>query len=896
MSKLQPLLVPYKGCGADLMICKDDTFPNSLAVYWGTAILQRVPRDSDSFVFKFLGAWLFNLRFRIGELEKCFGVTAKTLRRWGGALASGDMHRLHRAFSGPGAQAVLSADQEQYVRVRYRELKATCRNYRITILKDLKRIWGVSPSGECLRRLFREEDELAKTGHCVESVDSSINDRDASSPVDGITDGELLVTESTGDGSGPAGPSLITDDRCQFDAMTDTIPPTNSKFSAQVAFSVSEDESKLEEHEGCKREAPDIEFSSMGKEREHGCASSPSECPCSCNDSPFKKENGLPGPSDRPWGPFLSGPAPQPPEFSHHAGLLILAPWLVETFSPLPALIRQFAAQILLGSVNFERSKLIHYKSLSRIIGELIRTPRHQSIQCRAASEANVEQVVWKANAALLGLARLRIVYFDPHTEEYTGQFQVLKGWCGALHGVARAIHLDFIHTAHGHPCLVRHFDNFEDMRQRFFRCRSAFISLLCPVTSGFIWVIDRGIWSLDVFDQIAALKDFVITWEKNYTKSAWNEPTINRGKFTRWRYRNSRRDRRRYRFYWHEQVWDKLQNGRRFIVRAVHPSGRCIEVSIVTNAIDLLPEQIIWLMFNRWLQENDFAYLGRHFGIGELSGRGSQPYAELIDELDDREVESRAHKKAIGEKGQVKTALGRQLVHLHQLRDVPSVKSVRAEWNALSKRAEEVKHELERLTTEETPCSSLFKRLVDTVDTLKARLSRSRKQHRKIMKRREHEQAVDRLTKELREIEDRLKTIPKTESRVLSLAEDGYVRLNLTNKHLMDAIRVTSRNVFMVPFRIFRACYGNLRDDHVIFRQMTRSSGFIQVRSDRMDVYLMPSLELSAAQHNRVQEFLRICEHRFRHAFQEKCPPIRFHFVRNPAQVIKKLYAQQPP
>ena len=195
MSKLQPLLVPCKGCMADLTVCEDDAFPDSLAVYWGTAVLQRLPRDNDSFVFKLLGGWLFNLKFRISELERCFGVSAKTLRRWGSALVSGDMEQLRRVFAGRGAAALLSADQEQYVRVRYKELKDTCRDYRSKIIEDLKRIWGVSPSGECLRQLFRQEDELEDTVAFDEGVREKTK---------GSDDSSLLVDVVAGDESPPA--------------------------------------------------------------------------------------------------------------------------------------------------------------------------------------------------------------------------------------------------------------------------------------------------------------------------------------------------------------------------------------------------------------------------------------------------------------------------------------------------------------------------------------------------------------------------------------------------------------------------------------------------------------------------------------------------------------------
>jgi hypothetical protein len=31
--------------------------------------------------------------------------------------------------------------------------------------------------------------------------------------------------------------------------------------------------------------------------------------------------------------------------------------------------------------------------------------------------------------------------------------------------------------------------------------------------------------------------------------------------------------------------------------------------------------ERAVWLILNRWLQENDFKYLDRHFGLNQLTG-----------------------------------------------------------------------------------------------------------------------------------------------------------------------------------------------------------------------------------------------------------------------------------
>jgi hypothetical protein len=38
--------------------------------------------------------------------------------------------------------------------------------------------------------------------------------------------------------------------------------------------------------------------------------------------------------------------------------------------------------------------------------------------------------------------------------------------------------------------------------------------------------------------------------------------------------------------------------------------------------------------MFNRWIQENDFKYLNKHFGINQLTSYRSTPYEQHLDEL----------------------------------------------------------------------------------------------------------------------------------------------------------------------------------------------------------------------------------------------------------------------
>lgn len=66
--------------------------------------------------------------------------------------------------------------------------------------------------------------------------------------------------------------------------------------------------------------------------------------------------------------------------------------------------------------------------------------------------------------------------------------------------------------------------------------------------------------------------------------------------------------------------------------MRATNPSGRTVEVAILTNdhtRAACLPcrhrqaAELVRLIFGRWVQENDFKYLDQHFGINQITSCG---------------------------------------------------------------------------------------------------------------------------------------------------------------------------------------------------------------------------------------------------------------------------------
>ena len=72
----------------------------------------------------------------------------------------------------------------------------------------------------------------------------------------------------------------------------------------------------------------------------------------------------------------------------------------------------------------------------------------------------------------------------------------------------------------------------------------------------------------------------------------------------------------------------------------------------------------------------------------------------------------------------------------------------------------------------------------------------------------------------------DEVKTVKRTESRLDRVGRDNYEYLNLHEKTLMDTIRILGRNFFYTALKPYKELYNNYRDDHEMFRNLTRCTG----------------------------------------------------------------------
>ncbi len=208
--------------------------------------------------------------------------------------------------------------------------------------------------------------------------------------------------------------------------------------------------------------------------------------------------------------------------------MLIFAPYFNKLFDKGLHFILHRLVAVLLGCQNIEQSKELNYSSLEQIIGKTHKTLRLQRIALKeAATKSNTEHIL-QFNADLLKVNRQSDFYYDPHTKHYTGHLKILSTWCPSVRLADKGINMDFIHTVSGHPVYFNTDDNFYDLRERFTSNINNFRSLVNFNKENVLtFIIDRGIYSLEVFENIIdSPNTHIITWEKGYKKNKWDENT----------------------------------------------------------------------------------------------------------------------------------------------------------------------------------------------------------------------------------------------------------------------------------------------------------------------------------------------------------------------------------
>ena len=747
----------------------EDQSGQRLLVFYGFEILEIVNNEPEDPAYKLLLGRLYNSGVKLAALCESFAVDPKTIRRWGRALRQGDPAELIRVLEGRSARRKRTVEVERFARLRWPELVAE-RSYGAggRLRREIQNVFGVEISRSGMQSLIRE----LKAGTApAETAAPESSWLALESPE---FDGAMRSEESA---AGPPGPEMEkreTSVSCAEGGSTDPV-------------------SSGAENRGLNDPA-------LAPPSSHTAHSTPL---------------------------FPHDPAPAN-YWCDHAGVLIFATALAavaKVSATSQAILAQWMSALWLGAQNIEQTKFLNWEDLELILGGVVRFPTPQRQQLKElAADAGVIDGLWRFNQENLGPAAGSDFYFDPHTKHYTGEQNVLKGWCPKIRFADKVLHSDFIHTAQGAPIYFETTDNFADLRQRFWGViERAGQALQWPKERVLTFVLDRGVFGMEFFEKVISDASMhLVTWQKGFVTQAWDpEKVMGRTAITR--FRNSSKDRRGYQFEYFERPWEQNPKLRQIVVQATDPKGRRIQVAILTDDWERHPAEIIQLMFQRWLQENDFKYLDKHFGINQITSYRSIEYEQLKGQVEDRKVKSAA----------------RKAFDLSLKKDTEALKrNLLAEEQALQahQRRAHQRQELEETSTQDagagTPGPLRLSRRRAALKTADQRYELSRVERRK---------SIDQCHQRIVEIQVQIDGTQAKESRLEAMIQAQMVKMDGQGKRLMDVLKITARNLFYQALQPFKKAYDNFRDDHDHFRNLTQSPGVLEVSADQIVVHLLP-------------------------------------------------------
>ena len=754
----------------------EDDSGQRLLVFYGFEIIEIVNNDREDPAYKLLLGRLYNSGVTLRALCESFEVDPKTVRRWGEVLLKGDAVEMIRVLEGRTARRKRTVAVEKFAHLRWTELVATG-NYGAVgrLQREIQSVFGVDISRSGLQSLIRELKAGALPSDLppeTATPESSALTPRSPEPDDAMSSEKLV--------DAPPGPEIGKREigvNCLAEGSAEMLP--NS--AAQQALN------------------------------ENATAPPPGD---TVHPTPFF-----------PKDPSVAN------YWCDHAGVLIFAAALAgvsKVSATSQAILAQWITALWLGAQNIEQTKFLNWEDLELILGGVVRfpTPQRQQLKLLAA-DAGVIDGLLRFNQENLGQAVGTDFYFDPHTKHYTGEQHVLKGWCSKIRFADKVLHSDFIHSARGEPIYFETTDNFADLRQRFCgvieRARQA---LQWPRERVLTFIVDRAIYGLEFFQKVIEDPHWhLITWQKGFVAEAWDARKA-MGKTTITRFRNSSTDLRSYQFEYLDRPWEQNPKWRQLVVQATDDKGRTIQVAILTDDLQRAAAEIIKLMFQRWLQENDFKYLDKHFGINQITSYQSIEYEKLKGQVEDREVKSAARKTLDLRLKKETDQLKRNLLAEEQ--------ALRAHQHRAQKRKDldgAIAHP-DLIGTADTPQHKALNRQVALLKASDQRYQTTRVERRK---------SIDKGHQEIEGVQAQIAETQAKESRLETMIQDQMVRMDGQCKRLMDVLRITARNLFYKALQPFKKAYDNYRDDHDHFRKLTQSPGVLEVRAEQIVIHLLP-------------------------------------------------------
>ncbi len=157
---LQPVLGGDEGLPSDITVFRNRS-ESTFDVYIGVALLERVGADPDDIQRKMLIGRLANAGFSRRRLSNVFHHDARTIKKWGAAILSGDIDEMAHAFCGRGGPGKVSPELFRYAQQLYRDRHVLGRNFREIIIAKIEEVFGVRISATIASGIFHSKSKAA---------------------------------------------------------------------------------------------------------------------------------------------------------------------------------------------------------------------------------------------------------------------------------------------------------------------------------------------------------------------------------------------------------------------------------------------------------------------------------------------------------------------------------------------------------------------------------------------------------------------------------------------------------------------------------------------------------------------------------------------------------------
>ena len=775
----------------------DPKLPDDLLVHFGMKFLEKVPRNS--FPEKLLVARLFNAGFNQFRLTETFGYGRKTIRRWGQLLKSGEPEDIKRIGEGQGAPKKITEDRVQFIFYLFdKHYEEQGCHINMFIVDEYFKIYRERISDETIRlKLTERKEELKK-----KSIGNSYIRREK---------------------------DIILVSKCEYPVVrySEELKIRNKVLGLIGDIMQKKAFDFVENGENTWKNdiTPAFDF---GKNSKY----SPQRPVLRSKDFPMV---------DAAVSKVFS---------CHHIGILlsrIFLDFISESLDDISNIVRQWIAMILSGCQNIEQGQGLNYRALELFIGKQKTSANKQRDKLKSIADFENTNLLFKQNIKMIGAEYDEAFLLDPHGVPYTGQLPTLKCWLGSSHSIGKGYYLDLIHTLKGEPVFSIIDDNYYDLRQRFLADIRKFREILEGDKHRTLTiVVDRAIYGVE-FMKLARTKGIhIITWEKNYKKGLWEANSRCPVKtFFIMKYRNKKEDTYTYTVQYFRQKWSKEKTFAQFIVLLSKPNQAPIELSVICTDFKRNPEKVIRPILTRWLQENDIGYLIL-LGINQITAYSHYSYEDAAETLADRNIKNRKYTKLAAGKIKLKKNLGILLVN----RELYIEKK---EQSLVAMEEEKLACE-EQINTKDINGAQMAV-LGKKLKALKTKIKRLPGNKEKALNKNLLKQ--NNLRKQIKEINENLKEMPREVSRLELLIREEYVKLNFMPKTFMDAIKITTRNIIYQLLEIFRPIWNNYRNDLVILRELISSMGHIEENKKTIIIQLNPTRQFSKNEQYKILLFL---------------------------------------